>query len=90
MFCNPDVTLHKLLYPPLGLLKTCAQRINMESKHALYLIISTLNFPSAENDTNLFIESFTLLCGFEFASRNILTFKLHFCVQIYFCVLCDS
>ena len=53
------------------------------------VFISTLNFPSAENDTNLLIESFTL-CGFEFALRNILSFKSNFCVQIYFCVLCDS
>ena len=56
------------------------------------VFISTLNFPSAENDTNLFIESFTLrdACSFEFALRNTLSFKLNFCVQIYCCVLCDS
>ena len=29
-------------------------------------------------------------CGLKFALRNILTFKLNFWVQIYFCVLCDS
>ena len=31
-----------------------------------------------------------MLCSFEFALRNTLSFKLNFCVQIYFCVLCDS
>ena len=31
-----------------------------------------------------------ILCSFEFALRNTLSFKLNFCVQIYFCVLCDS
>ena len=31
-----------------------------------------------------------MLCSFEFALRNALSFKLKFCVQIYFCVLCDS
>ena len=34
---------------------------------------STLNFPSAENDTNLFIESFTL--------RDLLRFRI--CIEKY-------
>jgi len=25
--------LHELLYPPIGVVETCARRINMESKH---------------------------------------------------------
>ena len=40
-------------------------------KHSVF--ISTLNFPSAENDTNLFIESFTL--------RDALRFRI--CIEKY-------
>ena len=56
------------------------------------VFISTLNFPSAENETNLFIESFTLRDALQF--RNCIEkypfIQVDFCVQIYFCVLCDS
>ena len=58
------------------------------------VFISTLNFPSAENDTNLYyllkVLPCVMLCSFQFALRNTLSFKLNFRVQIYFCVLCDS
>ena len=31
-----------------------------------------------------------MVCGFQFALRNILSFKLNFCVEMFSCVLCDE
>ena len=56
------------------------------------LFISTLNFPSAENDTNLSIESFSLRDAllFRICIEKYPFIEVKFLCTNYFCVLCDS
>ena len=56
------------------------------------VFISTLNFPSAENDTNLSIESFTQrdALRFRICIEKYPFIQVKFLCTNYFCVLCDS